>query len=281
MLLFIDNIFRFTQAGSEVSALLGRMPSAVGYQPTLGTEMGAAPGADHLDQEGLDHLGAGDLRAGRRHHRPGAGHGLRPPRRHHRARRGRSPSSGIYPAVDPLASTSRILDPNILGAGALPAPRARCSRSCSATRICRTSSPSSAWKSSPTRTSSRCRARGRSSASCPSRSSWPRSSPASPARYVKLADTVKGFKEVVEGKHDDLPEQAFYMVGDIDEAVEKAKKLREVALSGRPAHARARHADAAGGLRGGRRGGGARAARATSACCPATRRFSPRSASAS
>ena len=91
VLLFIDNIFRFTQAGSEVSALLGRMPSAVGYQPTLATEMGELAGAHHLDQEGLDHLGAGHLRARRRPDRPGAGHRVRPPRRDHRARTARSP----------------------------------------------------------------------------------------------------------------------------------------------------------------------------------------------
>ena len=81
VLLFIDNIFRFTQAGSEVSALLGRMPSAVGYQPTLLTRDGRAAGAHHVDQEGVDHLGAGDLRAGRRLHRSGAGDDLRAPRR--------------------------------------------------------------------------------------------------------------------------------------------------------------------------------------------------------
>ena len=80
VLLFIDNIFRFTQAGSEVSALLGRMPSAVGYQPNLATEMAAPPGADHLDQEGLDHVAPGGLRARRRLHRPGAGDDVRPPR---------------------------------------------------------------------------------------------------------------------------------------------------------------------------------------------------------
>ena len=85
VLFFVDNIFRFTQAGSEVSALLGRIPSAVGYQPTLVDRHGRAAGADHLDQQGLDHLGAGDLRARRRSHRSGAGHQLRPPRRHHRA----------------------------------------------------------------------------------------------------------------------------------------------------------------------------------------------------
>ena len=81
VLFFVDNIFRFTQAGSEVSALLGRIPSAVGYQPTLVDRHGRAAGADHLDQQGLDHLGAGDLRAGRRLDRPGAGDLVRPPRR--------------------------------------------------------------------------------------------------------------------------------------------------------------------------------------------------------
>ena len=81
VLLFIDNIFRFTQAGSEVSALLGRMPSAVGYQPTLLTEMGELQERITSTKNGLDHLGAGDLRAGRRLHRPGAGHDVRPPRR--------------------------------------------------------------------------------------------------------------------------------------------------------------------------------------------------------
>ena len=79
VLLFIDNIFRFTQAGSEVSTLLGRMPSAVGYQPTLADEMGAAPGADHVHSWALHHLDAGDLRARRRHHGPGTAHRIRPP----------------------------------------------------------------------------------------------------------------------------------------------------------------------------------------------------------
>ena len=82
-LLFIDNIFRFSQAGSEVSALLGRMPSAVGYQPTLATEMGAVAGADRLDQQGGHHVGAGRVRAGRRPDRPGPGHRVRPARRVH------------------------------------------------------------------------------------------------------------------------------------------------------------------------------------------------------
>ena len=85
MLLFIDNIFRFVQAGSEVSALLGRMPSAVGYQPTLATEMGQLQERITSTREGLGHVGAGDLRAGRRPHRPGAGEHVRPPRRDDRA----------------------------------------------------------------------------------------------------------------------------------------------------------------------------------------------------
>jgi F-type H+-transporting ATPase subunit beta len=114
VLLFIDNIFRYMQAGSEVSALMGRMPSAVGYQPTLGTEMGAARRAHHLDAQGLDHLGAGRLRARRRLHRPRRRHDVRSSRRDDRAL---APISelGIYPAVDPLASSSRILDPQIIG----------------------------------------------------------------------------------------------------------------------------------------------------------------------
>ena len=85
VLLFIDNIFRFTQAGSEVSTLLGRMPSAVGYQPNLADEMGQLQERIHLRRRPLHHLPAGDLRARRRLHRPGAGHDLRPPGRHHRA----------------------------------------------------------------------------------------------------------------------------------------------------------------------------------------------------
>ena len=84
VLFFIDNIFRFTQAGSEMSALLGRIPSAVGYQPTLATDMGTDAGTHHHHQQGLDHLGAGHLRSGRRFDRPGTGGLVRPPRRHRR-----------------------------------------------------------------------------------------------------------------------------------------------------------------------------------------------------
>ena len=115
VLLFIDNIFRFTQAGSEVSALLGRMPSAVGYQPNLATEMAGLQERITSTEERLDHLAPGGLRPGRRLHRPGAGDDVRPPRLDDPPRALASPSSGIYPAVDPLTSTSRVLDPNIVG----------------------------------------------------------------------------------------------------------------------------------------------------------------------
>ena len=111
VLFFVDNIFRFTQAGAEVSALLGRIPSAVGYQPTLATDMGAAAGTHHLDQQGFDHLGAGRLRAGRR---PGPTRPRPPPSptlMRRQCSTARISEKGIYPAVDPLDSTSRILEP--------------------------------------------------------------------------------------------------------------------------------------------------------------------------
>src|SRR5919109_4752600 len=177
VLLFIDNIFRFTQAGSEVSALLGRMPSAVGYQPTLATEMGQL---------------------------------------------------GIYPAVDPLASTSRILDPNILGqehygtARAVQSILQRYKDLQDIIAILGMEELSDEDKLAV--------ARARKIQRFLSQPFHVAEAfTGSPGRYVKLADTVKSFKEIVEGKHDELPEQAFYMVGDIGEAIEKAKKLREVA----------------------------------------------------
>ena len=111
VLLFIDNIFRFTQAGSEVSALLGRMPSAVGYQPTLLTEMGELQERITSTQEGIDHVGAGDLRARRRLHRPGAGDDVRAPRRDDqpvaRDRRARHLPGGRSAGVDVAHSRLR------------------------------------------------------------------------------------------------------------------------------------------------------------------------------
>ena len=178
VLFFVDNIFRFTQAGSEVSALLGRIPSAVGYQPTLSTDMGALAGAHHLDQEGLDHLGAGDLRAGRRLDRPGARHLVRPSRRDHGAQPlDRRAWRSSRPSIR-SNSTSRMLDPRIVGEEHYQVARCRCSACCSSTSRCRTSSPSWAWTSSRKRTSWSSPARARSSASSASRSMSPKSSPA-------------------------------------------------------------------------------------------------------
>ena len=222
VLLFIDNIFRFVQAGSEVSALLGPHALAGRLPADARDRDGPAAGADHLDPPGLGHLGPGDLRAGRRPHRPGAGVGVRPPQRDDGAlardlREGHLP--GGRPARldldDPQAGHRR--------RGALQRRQRRSRRSCSATRSCRTSSRSSASTSSPTRTSSPCSARARSSASCRSRSSWPSSSPARRASTCRSPRRCARFKEILEGKHDDLPERAFLLKGTIDEVVEAAK----------------------------------------------------------
>ena len=151
VLLFIDNIFRFTQAGSEVSALLGRMPSAVGYQPTLGTEMGAL-------QERITSTKKGSITSVQAIYVPADDITDPAPATAFAHLDATTVLSrqltelGIYPAVDPLASTSRILDPNILGQEHYGTARAVQS-TCSATRTSRTSSPSWAWRSSPTRTS--------------------------------------------------------------------------------------------------------------------------------
>ena len=142
-LLFVDNIFRFSQAGSEVSALLGRMPRAVGYQPTLATEMGELQERITSTSQGRHHLGAGRVRAGRRPDRPGPGQRLPAPRRLHLPgavdrREGHLPgrrSAGVVAAASSTRSTS--------ARSTTPSPAA-CSRSCSATANCRTSSPSSA-----------------------------------------------------------------------------------------------------------------------------------------
>ncbi len=227
VLLFIDNIFRFTQAGSEVSALLGRMPSAVGYQPTLGTEMGQlqeritstkkgsitsvqaiyVPADDITDPApatAFAHLDATTVLS-----------------------RGLT-ELGIYPAVDPLSSTSRILDPNVLGQEHYATARAvqsilqryRDLQDIIAILGMEELSDEDKLAVARARKIQRFLSQPFSVAE---------QFTGQPGRYVKVADTVKSFKEVVEGKHDDLPEQAFYMVGDIGEVMEKAKKLREAA----------------------------------------------------
>ncbi len=152
VLLFIDNIFRFVQAGSEVSALLGRMPSAVGYQPTLATEMGQL-------QERITSTKKGSITSVQAIYVPADDLTDPAPANtfaHLDATTTLSRAiseKGIYPAVDPLDSTSRVLQPGGRRAGPLRSRDERSSRSSSATRSCRTSSRSSAWTSSPTRTS--------------------------------------------------------------------------------------------------------------------------------
>jgi F-type H+-transporting ATPase subunit beta len=227
VLLFIDNIFRFTQAGSEVSALLGRMPSAVGYQPTLATEMGQL-------QERITSTKKGSITSVQAIYVPADDITDPAPATafaHLDATTVLSRAlteQGIYPAVDPLASTSRILDPNILGeehyntARAVQSILQRYKNLQDIIAILGMEELSDEDKIVV--------ARARKIQRFLSQPfNVAQVFTGQPGRYVKLADTVKSFKEVVEGKHDDLPEQAFYMVGDIGEAMDKAKKLREAA----------------------------------------------------
>ncbi len=225
VLLFIDNIFRFTQAGSEVSALLGRMPSAVGYQPTLLTEMGEL-------QERITSTKKGSITSVQAIYVPADDYTDPAPATtfaHLDATTNLSrqiAELGIYPAVDPLASTSRILDPRVLGdehynvarqvkqilqrykdlqdiiailgidelseEDKLTVSRAR--------KIQR-------FLSQPFFVASQFTGRE--------------------GKYVSIADTIKGFKEIADGKHDGIPEQAFYLQGTIEEALENAKTLKQ------------------------------------------------------
>jgi F-type H+-transporting ATPase subunit beta len=227
VLLFIDNIFRFTQAGSEVSALLGRMPSAVGYQPTLGTEMGQL-------QERITSTKRGSITSVQAIYVPADDITDPAPATAFAHLDATTVLSrqiaelGIYPAVDPLSSTSRILDPNILGAEHYGTARAvqsilqRYKDLQDIIAILGMEELSDEDKLAV--------ARARKIQRFLSQPFFVAEQfTGSPGRYVKVADTVKSFREIVDGKHDDLPEQAFYMVGDIGEAIEKAKKLREVA----------------------------------------------------
>jgi F-type H+-transporting ATPase subunit beta len=227
VLLFIDNIFRFTQAGSEVSALLGRMPSAVGYQPTLGTEMGQL-------QERITSTKKGSITSVQAIYVPADDITDPAPATAFAHLDATTVLSrqiaelGIYPAVDPLASTSRILDPNILGqehygtARAVQSILQRYKDLQDIIAILGMEELSDEDKLTV--------ARARKIQRFLSQPFFVAEQfTGSPGRYVKVADTVKSFKEIVEGKHDELPEQAFYMVGDIGEAIEKAKKLREAA----------------------------------------------------
>jgi len=223
VLLFIDNIFRFTQAGSEVSALLGRIPSAVGYQPTLSTDMGEL-------QERITSTKKGSITSVQAIYVPADD--LTDP----------APATafthldattvlsrqiaelGIYPAVDPLDSTSRILDPQIVGAEHYAVARGvqqvlqKYKDLQDIIAILGMDELSEEDKLTVARARKLQRFLSQPFAVAEQFTG-------SAGVYVKLEDTIRGFKEILDGKHDDLPEQAFYMVGTIEEAVAKAKKL--------------------------------------------------------
>jgi F-type H+-transporting ATPase subunit beta len=223
VLLFVDNIFRFTQAGSEVSALLGRIPSAVGYQPTLATEMGEL-------QERITTTSKGSITSVQAIYVPADD--LTDP----------APATafahldattvlsrqiaelGIYPAVDPLDSTSRILDPQVIGD-----EHYKCARDVQYVlqrykdlqdiiAILGMDELSEDDKLTVSR--------ARKIQKFLSQPFFVAETfTGSPGKYVELKDTIKGFRDLVDGKYDDVPEQAFYLVGTIEEALEKAKQL--------------------------------------------------------
>jgi len=223
MLLFIDNIFRFTQAGSEVSALLGRIPSAVGYQPTLSTEMGELQERITSTQKGAItsvqaiYVPADDLTD------PAPATAFA----HLDATTVLSrklTEIGIYPAVDPLDSTSRILDPLVVGQEHYEV--ARQVQETLQTYKDLQDIIAILGMDELSEDDKVVVARARKIQRFLSQPFHVAEQfTGNPGIYVKLADTIRGFKGIVEGKYDDLPEQAFYMVGTIEQAVEKAKKL--------------------------------------------------------
>ena len=224
VLLFIDNIFRFIQAGSEVSALLGRMPSAVGYQPTLANDVGAL-------QERITSTKKGSITSVQAVYVPADD--LTDP----------APAAtfahldattvlsrkivelGIYPAVDPLDSTSRIMDPNIIGEEHYSVARGvqeilqRYKELQDIIAILGMEELSDEDRLTVDRARKVQRFLSQPFAVAEAFTGMK-------GKYVPLAETIRGFKEILEGKHDDLPEAAFYMVGTIDEAVEKAQSLK-------------------------------------------------------
>ena len=225
VLLFIDNIFRFIQAGSEVSALLGRMPSAVGYQPTLTTDVGAL-------QERITSTKKGSITSVQAVYVPADD--LTDP----------APAAtfthldattvlsrqiaelGIYPAVDPLDSTSRILDPNVIGedhyevARGVQAVLQKYKELQDIIAILGMEELSDEDKLTVARARKIQRFLSQPFAVADVFTG-------SPGKYVPLKETIRGFKEILEGKYDDLPENAFYMVGNIDEVIEKADKIKK------------------------------------------------------
>jgi F-type H+-transporting ATPase subunit beta len=229
VLLFIDNIFRFTQAGSEVSALLGRMPSAVGYQPTLATEMGEL-------QERITSTTEGSITSVQAIYVPADDYTDPAPATtfaHLDASTNLSrqiSNLGIYPAVDPLASTSRILDPKIVGDEHYAVAR-------------RVQQVLQRYKDLQdiiailgmdelSEDDKLVVSRARKIQRFLSQPFYVAEQfTGMEGRYVKIEDTIRGFKEIVDGKHDDVPEQAFLYVGPIEEALEKAEQMRKEAAA--------------------------------------------------
>jgi F-type H+/Na+-transporting ATPase subunit beta len=224
VLLFIDNIFRFTQAGSEVSALLGRMPSAVGYQPTLSTEMGQL-------QERITSTRKGSITSVQAIYVPADDITDPAPATAFAHLDATTVLSrqivelGIYPAVDPLASTSRILDPHILGEEHYTVAR-------SVQRILQRYKDlqdviAILGMDELSDEDKLVVARARKIQRFLSQPFFVAEAFTGQAgRYVSVQETIRGFRELIEGRCDDLPEQAFYMVGTIDEAREKAERLK-------------------------------------------------------
>jgi len=224
VLLFIDNIFRFTQAGSEVSALLGRMPSAVGYQPTLATEMGEL-------QERITSTKKGSITSVQAIYVPADDYTDPAPATtfaHLDATTNLSRAIvelGIYPAVDPLASTSRILDPLVIGDGHYGTARAvkqvlqRYKDLQDIIAILGIDELSEDDKLAVSRARKIQRFLSQPFHVAEQFTGLK-------GKYVPVKETIRGFQEIVDGLHDGLPEQAFYMVGTIEEAVEKAEKMK-------------------------------------------------------
>lgn len=224
VLLFIDNIFRFIQAGSEVSALLGRMPSAVGYQPTLNTDVGAL-------QERITSTKKGSITSVQAVYVPADDLTDPAPANTFAHLDATTVLSrqiaelGIYPAVDPLDSTSRILDPHVLGedhyatARAVQAILQRYKELQDIIAILGMEELSDDDKLTVSRARKIQRFLSQPFFVAEAFTNMP-------GKYVPLKETIRGFKEIMEGKHDDLPENAFHMVGTIDEAIEKARRLK-------------------------------------------------------
>jgi F-type H+-transporting ATPase subunit beta len=225
VLLFIDNIFRFTQAGSEVSALLGRMPSAVGYQPNLATEMGEM-------QERITSTKTGSVTSIQAVYVPADDYTDPAPATtfaHLDAVTALSRQIvelGIYPAVDPLASSSRILDPRIIGkehydtAQDVKRVLQRYKDLQDIIAILGLDELSDEDKLIVSRARKIQRFFSQPFFVAAQFTGLE-------GKYVKLEDTVRSFRDLVDGKHDDLPEQAFFMVGTIEEAIEKAKAIAQ------------------------------------------------------